>query len=53
MESYDGRGDVLVPSPNNCPVFRKINHSAVVHGTDIPEFLADRDFVEKVLGLSI
>ncbi|CAC5403070.1 ACP6 [Mytilus coruscus] len=50
VESNDTKDEYLVPSPNICPVFRQINHSAMIHGSDIPEFKEDRALLEDTLG---
>ena len=50
VESNDTRDEYLVPCPNICPVFRQINHSAMIHGSDIAEFNEDRTLLEETLG---
>ena len=41
----------MVPCPHLCPVFWQINHSAMVHGANMQEFLEDRVLLEKELGM--
>ncbi|XP_076081900.1 lysophosphatidic acid phosphatase type 6-like isoform X1 [Mytilus galloprovincialis] len=50
VESNDTQDEYLVPCPNICPVFRQINHSAMIHGSDIAEFNEDRTLLEETLG---
>ena len=42
--------DPLVPRTTNCAVLRHINHQAMIHAGDLPEFKDDRLAVEKALG---
>ncbi|XP_061185295.1 lysophosphatidic acid phosphatase type 6-like [Saccostrea echinata] len=42
----------LFPNPHTCPVLKRINRAAIVDGVDLPEFLEDRQEIEKVLGMS-
>lgn len=42
--------EYLFPNPYICHVLRQINHAALIHGSDIPEFVPLRQELEKVVG---
>lgn len=50
VKSNHTKDEILVPSPDICPVFRKINHAAMVHYKDLEEFKDDGALIRSKLG---